>query len=121
MRQLFPQFVYKPGKNVWYGILRPDHDSPTYHLRVEYCPDKSPKVWVLSPTLHRNAPHRYSKGFLCLYDPRCEEWHPAMFLADSVVPWAAQWLYFYEVWLDDPEGRWFGPEAPHGSRKQQPR
>jgi hypothetical protein len=122
MRQLFPQFVYRVGNNpAWYGTLRPHDDSPEYRVKLEYRPGKSPKVWVLSPEIHDKAPHRYRDRSLCLYYPRHEEWHPGMFLAETIVPWAAEWLFFYEVWLEDPEGRWFGPEAPHGGRKEKPR
>ena len=32
-------------------------------------------------------------------------------IARYIVPWAAAWLYFYEVWLD--LGVWLGPEVPH--------
>lgn len=44
-----------------------------------------------------------------------------MFLAQTIVPWAAEWLFYYEVWLEDPEDRWFGPEAPHSDKKERPR
>ncbi len=122
MRQLFPRFVYKAGKNpAWYGVLRPDPGSPEYRLRLEYRPGRSPQVWVMSPEIHDKAPHRYRDRSLCLYYPRHGEWHPGMFLAETIVPWAAQWLFFYEVWLEDPEGRWFGPEAPHQGHKERPR
>jgi hypothetical protein len=122
MRQLFPQFVYKAGKNAaWYGTLRPDDNSPEYRMKLEYRSGKSPKVWVLSPEIHDKAPHRYRDRSLCLYYPRHEEWHSGLFLADTIVPWAAEWLFYYEVWLEDPKGRWFGPEAPHVGKKQRPR
>lgn len=121
MRQLFPQFTYRAGKNVWYGHLRPTKDSPTYHVKLEYKPGKAPRVLVLKPEVYPNAPHRYGDGSLCLYYPRYGEWNPGLFLAGTIVPWAAEWLFYYEVWLEDPEGRWFGPEAPHGGKKRRPR
>jgi hypothetical protein len=121
MGQLFPQFAYKAGKNVWYGHLQPTGDSPVYRVKLEYKPGKAPKVWVLSPEVHPDAPHRYSDLLLCLYYPRYEKWHPRLFLAETIVPWAAEWLLYYEVWLEDPLGRWLGPEAPHGGKKQRHR
>jgi hypothetical protein len=120
MRQLFPQFAYKAGQNVWHGRLQPAEDSPAYRVKLEYKPGKVPKVWVLSPEVHPEAPHRYSDLSLCLYYPRYEEWHPGLFLAETIVPWAAEWLLYYEVWLEDPLGRWFGPEAPHDGKKRRP-
>jgi hypothetical protein len=122
LRQLFPQFAYKFGKKpAWYGTLRPTPESPEYRLKLEYRPGKSPKVWILSPEVCPDAPHRYRDRSLCLYYPRYGEWHPGMFLAETIVPWAAEWLFFYEVWLEDPDGRWFGPEAPHDRKKKRPR
>jgi hypothetical protein len=41
-----------------------------------------------------------------------------MFLAETIVPWTAEWLFFYEVWMEDPEGRWLGLEAPHDDKKE---
>jgi hypothetical protein len=122
MRQLFPQFAYKSDKKpAWYGTLRPTPESPEYRLKLEYRSGKSPKVWILSPEVRPDAPHRYRDRSLCLYYPRYGEWHPGMFLAETIVPWAAEWLFFYEVWLEDPDGRWFGPEAPHDRKKERPR
>jgi hypothetical protein len=122
MRQLFPQFVYKAGKkSAWYGTLRPTHESPEYRVKLEYRLGKASKVWVLSPKVHPKAPHRYSDRSLCLYHPRDGAWRPSLFLADTIVSWTAEWLFYYEVWLEDPKGRWFGPEAPHVGRKQRPR
>jgi hypothetical protein len=122
MRQLFPRFVYRAGrKPVWYGTLRPDDGSPDYRVKLVYCLRTAPKVWVLSPEIDKAAPHRYDDLSLCLYYPRHSEWHPGMFLAETIVPWSAQWLFFYEAWLVDPDGRWLGPEAPHGAKKEKPR
>lgn len=97
MRQLFPQFNYKTGKKpVWYGTLQPTQDSPEYRLKLAYWPEKSPKVWVMSPEVHADAPHRYQDRSLCLYYPRHGEWNPGMFLAETIIPWAAEWLFFYK-------------------------
>jgi hypothetical protein len=121
MRQLFPQFTFKATKNAWYGHLRPNEDSPTYHMKLEYKPSRAPKIWVLSPEVHSKAPHRYRDNSLCLYYPLYGEWHSGLFLAETIVPWAAEWLFYYEVWLQDPKGRWFGPEASHVGKKRRPR
>ena len=121
MRQLFPQFAYKAGENAWYGQLSPDEGSLIYNLKIEYRPGTAPRVWVSSPDLHPKAPHRYAEGCLCLYYPRHGEWHPGLAIAATIVPWAAEWLFYYEVWLEDPRGRWFGPEDPHGDKRERPR
>ncbi len=30
---------------------------------------------------------------------------------DTIIPWTAEWLVFYELWKDT--GTWQGAEAPH--------
>ena len=46
----------------------------------------------------------YSDGTLCLH--KSGDWTQYMFIADSTVPWAAEWLANYEIWLAT--GDWHG-------------
>jgi hypothetical protein len=39
-----------------------------------------------------------------------------MYISETIVPWAALWLAFYEIWLDT--DHWYGPEAPHTGAKR---
>lgn len=61
-------------------------------------------------------PHIYPGNELCLYYPG--EWHDDMLLATTVIPWTAEWLMHYELWLVT--GHWSGgghtPRA-NGSRR----
>jgi hypothetical protein len=45
-----------------------------------------------------------------------------MLLADSIVPWASEWLFFYEFWLVTGEwdggGRWQPTSAPESPADQ---
>lgn len=118
MRSRFSQFTYKRHDNVptWLGTLQPTETSPKYCVEITYRLPKAPEVRVLSPTLHPDAPHRYPDGSLCLYYPRDCSWTPAKFIADTIVPWTALWLAFYDLWLR--AGEWYGPEAPHGKKKR---
>lgn len=118
MARRFPGFRFQRPAMSWYGHLQPAEDAARYRVAVTYRPPKCPKVWVRDPKPHADAPHRYSDRSLCLYDPRVGEWHPGLFLSETLVPWTAEWLLYYEAWLVDPERRWFGPEASHGPRKQ---
>ncbi|MEZ5962170.1 MAG: hypothetical protein R3C30_17355, partial [Hyphomonadaceae bacterium] len=43
---------------------------------------------------------------LCLFDPDGKGWKPTMWIADTTVPWASRWLYYYELWHFD--GVWRG-------------
>ncbi|MDR3529296.1 MAG: hypothetical protein P4L90_01880 [Rhodopila sp.] len=56
----------------------------------------------------RKLPHVYSESpiRLCLYLPSSGEWHGGLLIANTLVPWAALWLYFFEEWLvsDDWKG-----------------
>jgi len=55
---------------------------------------------------------------LCLYDPRKGEWQPDQPIAETIIPWAAEWLFFYEGWLID--GHWAGGgEHPDTDRSTQ--
>jgi hypothetical protein len=77
------------------------------------------RIQVLSPLLERHPsyeegpiPHVYvnradqSLPYLCLFDPFNGEWTPSDLLAETTVPWAARYLYFYEGWLLT--GKWSG-------------
>lgn len=118
MQRCFPHFAYHRVKNIptWSGALQPFATSPVYKIAVSYRYPKSPRVHVLLPLLRSDAPHRYLDGSLCLYYPRDQSWAPSMLIAETIVPWAALWLAFYELWLQT--GQWYGPEAPHHGPKR---
>jgi hypothetical protein len=84
----------------WLGPLQPTPVSPGYLVSIEYDPSWFPKVYVVNPPLdpgHRERlPHVYSEDRLCLYTPG--QWDSSMLLADTILPWAAEWLFHYEVW-----------------------
>ena len=39
------------------------------------------------------------KNRLCLFLPNSGEWDGARMLADTVIPWVSEWLFYYEIWL----------------------
>lgn len=117
MRHYFPQFVFRRdgvGKGSWIGTVKPTPKSPEYRVRIEY-DWYSPRVFVESPNLLKSCPHRYSDGSLCLYYPPDRSYSSNSFIANTIVPWVCEWLYFYEIWLET--GIWWGDEAPHTSPK----
>jgi hypothetical protein len=121
MRQFFPNFHYSRENNIptWKGTLQPRDTSPVYTVKVAYRFDnqfsKSPQVWVLSPKIHPDAKHRYRDQSLCLYYPKDYSWTPYMLISQTIVPWTALWLLFYEIWLDT--NHWYGPEVTHNGLK----
>ncbi|GAB3967002.1 hypothetical protein GCM10027615_15560 [Plantactinospora veratri] len=55
------------------------------------------------------CPHVYPADELCLYYPG--GWKQNMLLSTTVVPWTAEWLMHYELWLVT--GRWSGGGHTH--------
>lgn len=101
-------------KLVWVGEVRPSPATATYRIKIEYDTRTKnvprPRVYAVDPKLEKRdgkeCPHLYADGGLCLYFPPASEWGPHMFLANTTVPWASRWLYFYEIWLVT--GEWYG-------------
>lgn len=94
--------------------LRPTPASRTYTVRLAYQAPKRPRVTVLEPDLElypgaTHLPHVYAGDELCLYMPG--EWDHYMPLAHTIVPWASEWLLFYEGWLT--LGVWEGGGLRH--------
>jgi hypothetical protein len=114
MRQNFPGFAAygRCGRYVFKGNLQPTARSPQYRIRIEYCLDEHPRVFVVAPEIEANAPHRYKDKSLCLFHPKNFDWTNSCLLAKYTVPWAAAWLMFYEIWLKT--GKWFADAEPHG-------
>ncbi len=111
IKQHFPSFYYRstPGLAIWQGTLQPRLSSPVYQIEIRYRGNKIPKVKVVSPPLADGSPHLYKDGCLCLYWPKEWRWRPDQIIAKTILPWAASWLYYYELWLDT--GEWLGPSS----------
>lgn len=128
LRELYP--ALRPGLNLgwrasWEGPLFPI-DAREYRVRIVYYPKPRPRppkqrfinpcITVISPALDLDAdgrvPHTYrnerdpARPLLCVYDPDADEWNLHMALAETIVPWTARWLVFYEGWLAT--GEWLG-------------
>jgi hypothetical protein len=118
IRERFPQFSYSHSKGLWMGKLQPTAKSPKYLVKITYALYSIPRVFILTPKLHPDAPHIYREsGALCIYYPEDGSWNSRKLLGNTVFPWTAEWLYFYELWLAT--GQWFGPEAPHTASKSE--
>ena len=117
IRAAWPTFTRRGNEHAseWKGCLQPTPVAGRYAVAVEYRMGYIPKAKVVSPELVDNAPHIYSKQKLCLYHPADWNWHGNRILAYTIFPWVANWLFFYDLWLDT--GEWLGPEAPHSGRK----
>jgi hypothetical protein len=110
LRSVFPgaELALKPYSLRWTGQLQPLDLSRVYTIRIDYKLGRYPSVRVLAPELKATEagflPHTYDDGTLCLHD--LGQWNAAMLIVDTIVPWAAEWLLYYETWLAT--GEWFG-------------
>ena len=95
------------------GRITPSEGCDTYQIRIDYFKGGTPLVYIVDPPIEPTPEyHIYESGHLCLYDPRVSPWSTRMLLHQTIIPWTAEWLVFYELWRDT--GEWKGPEAPHG-------
>ncbi len=121
---LVPRVVEKGSGIAWVGPLRGFQMKYKVAVIWEWANTKAvPLVYVLDPPLrprprtdfidlpHLNYDqHQPEDSALCLFDPGIGEWNNAMLIADRIVPWASEWLYYYEIWHLD--GIWHGSNAP---------
>ena len=93
---------------VWKGKLRPTPLSQEYTVRLRYRLNKRPEIHVSEPKLvvpeGKSLPHVFpgDELCLCLYG----DWQPDMNIAETIIPWASEWLLHYEIWLAT--GEWQG-------------
>jgi hypothetical protein len=112
LRQLFPRSKsrVRSSKLTWESDLTPTPVSDKYHVRLSYSLEAPPLIRVIDPELElpggKSPPHLYKGGSLCLYLPGAGEWRRSLYLGDVVIPWVAEWLANYEVWLAT--GEWYG-------------
>jgi hypothetical protein len=94
------------------GRIQPTQESGTYRIEIRYTPWKSPEVRVIDPKIRfTEGAHMYRNDTLCLYDWREQPWENRWHLHQTVIPWTAEWLVFYELFLLT--GRWLGKSAVH--------
>lgn len=98
--------MVRRGQLIWDFDARPSALGRIYQLRIRHTKNCSPEVHVLSPNLidianGRALPHVYSSKpvKLCLHFPKYDEWTPDKPIAETIVPWAYLWLYYFENWL----------------------
>jgi hypothetical protein len=116
LRRRYPNGRIVRGRErlVWSGALTPAEYSTTYELLIDHQIGKSPMVYVARPRLRlvdgQDLPHVYPLNTLCLFLGN-REWRESIPIADTLVPWTSEWLFFYELWLAN-GGEWLG-EGEH--------
>ena len=117
IKELFPnlKIIKSKGNNFEIVIkLRPTTLSEEYDVKI--CFDKflGVNIYVINKKLkiaenRSKLPHIYppfNAQRLCLYSPKKRQWTREKLLISTVVPWASEWLQFYELWLVN--GDWLG-------------
>lgn len=123
LKTIFPNSdftILEHGKGIrWEGEIQPTPICQIYRISIVFWFDKHPTTKVISPQLlireGEKLPHVYSqiKKQLCLYYPIDKEWHSSLWIAETIVPWASEWLYHYENWTVT--GNWQGGGIDHES------
>lgn len=100
----------------WAYDVRPTPLSRLYTISIKLKRHGTPNVYVVKPDIEalaegREIPHVYRKPLrLCLYLPSSGQWTPAKRLDQTIMPWTALWLFYFEEWLAS--GDWKG-EGQH--------
>ena len=111
----------KHGAVEGYITLRPTEESRTYKLRIAARVNSTiVSIYPVEPYIGtevsgKKVPHMYGDGSLCLYYPKYREWKYSDSWADTLIPWASLWLYYYEIWVVT--GEWLGGGIHGGKEK----
>ena len=132
MAAQWPDFVGRKlpcGTLVWRGPLRPM--AQLYNVFAFWRPGAMalPYVMVADPLLQprpggtfAEIPHLIfdeeepTRSGLCLFDPQGGEWSAASLIAETTIPWTAEWLAYYELW--HLSGEWLAPGVGYESVAQ---
>lgn len=82
-----------------------------YQYEIKYPSNDRPFIKIVEPILEKyeradKLPHVYSVDDLCLYFPHYNEFTHRELITETVLPWIALWIYYYEQWTEN--GKWLG-------------
>lgn len=94
--------------------LRPHIFSKEYDVKIVYELGNQVSVFIVNEKLkiaknRTKLPHVWDNELqkICLYSKQeGGSWSSEKSIASTIVPWASEWLYYYEIWLID--GLWYG-------------
>lgn len=121
MMSRYPQFKMR-GRDrsvSWTGTLEPVAGK-VFTIRIDYPEYGRPRVYLVDPPMADGCPHTWGRGEMCVFwpdDPENEGWETDSWVADTIVPWSATWLYFYDHWRETGQP-WAGPEKSHVGTKE---
>ena len=107
------QYHVKKGRFTITMHLQPTEDSIVYTVKmISNIGSSLVNIYVTNPYIGNQVngikvPHKYPDGSLCLYyNANQMEINPDDLWAETLVPWTALWLYYYEKWIQT--GEWLG-------------
>jgi hypothetical protein len=125
----WPNFDHEVDQNGYVefiGAVRPFQKEYEIGIWWKVGSEFKPWVYLINPRLtprvgqsYEQIPHLlyYEKNpemsGLCLFDPDGDEWSNKLLIANTTLPWAVEWLQFYEFWHFDGiwRGKSVGPES----------
>ena len=114
--------IIRPRGIDGFVVLQPTENSISYKLRISTNVDSTiVSIFPIDPYIgtEKNGnivPHMYNDGSLCLFYSPNQEWSYDDLWAESLIPWASLWLYYYEIWLQT--GEWLGGGIHSGEEKK---
>lgn len=120
LRRYYPNAVMESDMRsflIWEEFLKSSPLGDTYRVKLTYKLGERPKVYITDPLPlilapgEDRLPHVYNhrEQRLCLFYG--SEWTSYRTIAYTVIPWAIEWLYHYELWIVD--GDWKGGGTKH--------
>lgn len=117
LKQRHPESVCRIRQGSLYcriDELRAYDCSHHYSLEIIKYPGRPVEIWLSGNVLRKCAdlkmiPHIYDfneanhKVMLCL---SYKDWQPSQAYTDTFIPWAMEWIFYFEVWLYT--GEWSG-------------
>lgn len=111
---------------IWECDITPTPLSQTYRIRIDYKANTKPDVYVVSPKPLRRfdglskLEHVYDteKQRICLYYPIVDKWNFSKPLVKTIIPWAAEWLLYYEIWVVTGEWKGGGIHPTNDEKKE---
>jgi len=124
MRLRHPSFRIEVKNDlcIWTGSVTPVQARYRICVIWDFIRQTAPYVSLIEPEIAppeegrwEDIPHLWydeetpQNSGLCLFDPDGKEWDRTMLIADYTIPWACEWIKYYELW--HLTGEWLGPSA----------
>ena len=129
LKRYYPDGTFLKETNqhiIWECDITPTPLSQTYRIRIDYKANNRPDVYVVRPQQlprydglnHLEHVYNTKTQKLCLYHPNFDKWNYSKPLVKTIIPWAAEWLMYYEIWLVTGEWEGGGIHPNKGENKE---